>query len=715
LVNRTKRKTPSPGQERLSGAASNNLRITPAGLLFPALALVGLAIAGCGDGQSSPEAKPATATVKLTVKKPAVTLAEGDSTPAPPPLSPASVANKQTRVAKAGNVPKSHKPAHPKDVADWKRDDYESAARDGDPQLVAALDYFGPHFAGRESAANFLAQLLESSAADPVAGGTGQPTRPPYGLGNRSSAPNHSNFTEAAIAALVANGTPRARQILENIAEETLRTADKPAAAIVALKALAAYPGPETEDLLLHLVTAKEPTLADGPAARNPATLQNTAVELIRTRASESLSLRLAKWMLASDTSKASRDLLWSCLKEPRPENLAAQIMLYQSDRPDQATHAWLETWIAAYSSDALGQLLGIPPDQTDSGQSASGSHGGLSGVPSSRRRGVVLPRNIPATNANRLAELVWSSNLAAVTERRLGDLDTLGDGLSLITLAGTVPNPTVRAALLRTLERHWEEGPKELSVLSATESTNVEPGFIAAVKMLRRCDPVEVATRKDLLGHGSSHQSSAKSPAKTGKQREGQGAKQAKKTTDPQQAKHRQEQLGQEWMDFSQAVLRATCRRLHAAARAEQNARGNASRSGDDAHVPFKLPPGAEIAAVYHVNWPDDLSGKVAAAPTLRLRYMRLQQKGATAKVVAYYRRQMPHGKEHTLVGGGWIDSIVVDKEQDRAHSVDVLVTSAGKNTVDLPNLEKELTVDILTIECQGIAKPNPLSASRQ
>jgi hypothetical protein len=331
--------------------------------------------------------------------------------------------------------------------------------------------------------------------------------------------------------------------------------------------------------------------------------------------------------------------------------------------------HDWLEQRIVACSSDAIGGLLGLPSPLGDESAPAT---------------------TPPAMDSYRLAERLWTSDLAATIESRLRALETLNKGTRLIALASTIPSPTVRTALLRTLEQHWDEGPGSITMLGAMEGTTVELGFVALVKMLRRSDPVDPAGRNGNRPHIAT--------------------KTAKKSTDAQEYKKRQEKVAQQWMEFSQSILQATCRQLCGAALAKQHDQSGGSPTADDADLPFKLRPHATVAAVYHLDWPDEFNGKLAAAPMLRVRFARTTEKATPASVLAFYRRQVSNGKEHTHDDGGWIDSILVDEL--RAHSVDVFVTKAS--VLGPPNQEQELTVDVLTIECEGIAKPSTISASR-
>ena len=81
---------------------------------------------------------------------------------------------------------------------------------------------------------------------------------------------------------------------------------------------------------------------------------------------------------------------------------------------------------------------------------------------------------------------------------------------------------------------------------------------------------------------------------------------------------------------------------------------------------------------------------------------------------MLAYYRRQLPDAKQHALANDvGWLDSLTIGKEAAFARSVDVFVAKASKNVTGAPNQKQELTVDILTVQCEAIAKQSPITAS--
>ena len=85
---------------------------------------------------------------------------------------------------------------------------------------------------------------------------------------------------------------------------------------------------------------------------------------------------------------------------------------------------------------------------------------------------------------------------------------EALNDDSRLVALAATIPDSSLRAALLHTLQRHWEEGPEGLDSFVAPDGPAIEPGFLMLLKTLRR---------KEARGRDATYAPSrAKSAAKT-------------------------------------------------------------------------------------------------------------------------------------------------------------------------------------------------------
>lgn len=615
-------------------------------------------------------------------------VAKAPSLPSPPPTPPVMKPAQDEEAAtsppvatsprqgegpeNAPSVKTPAKPARPKDVADWKRDDYYSAKQDGDPRLVDAVRRLGERFVGNESAAELLTRLLGASADDPF---TSEPNDEDT---SHAGSTTSVELTEAVVAALVANGTPKAKQTLERIANESLRTANDQAATPAVLKALLSQPGAANEDLLLQILTMPDESTSEGPTATMREDMRGKAIAMVASTASEAFRARLASAMIASETSQADYDQLWTCLKQPKPENLAAQIVIYQSDRPDAKSRELLEQSFALQGSEAMGRLFGIR-----------------------------LPKNSSeTTDPYRVVERMWSDDFAAAIERQLLAIDTLAGGARLASLASTIPNPALRAALLRTMERHWDQGPKGFDVPVAARGMTREPGSVVVLKMLPHREVAKAAGGKELArpimvaapetesvdGGGAGRNGGTASPWTT-------------KTAAKLEVRRRQEQTAQQWAELSRGTVAALCKQLLAIAKARQASAARAEWCLDDVDLPFKPHPRAAIAAAYRLDWPDDLKEKVDPAPVLRVRYVRIEQKAQPAKVLAYYRRQLPKGDEHAIAGGLWIESLDAAGEEGNARSIDVFLTKASASVPGLVDQEQELTVEILTVECAPIA----------
>ncbi len=127
----------------------------PAAWLWLLLLVAALAAYGCGGGDESDE---------------------GGGTSDEGAAAEESGADYEARMAAAGGPPQAAQPKEekeaeeeaplPEDVAEWERDHYYQAKKEGDPRLIEAVAYLGEHFAGTEnaeSAAQLLTDLLKKS------------------------------------------------------------------------------------------------------------------------------------------------------------------------------------------------------------------------------------------------------------------------------------------------------------------------------------------------------------------------------------------------------------------------------------------------------------------------------------------------------------------------------------------------------------------------
>jgi hypothetical protein len=556
------------------------------------------------------------------------------------------------------------KPARPPNVADWRRDDYYSARQDGDPKLAAAVGYLGQHFAGKTSAAELLLRLLDPAATPR----------------ERASREADARVIEDIVTALAVNGTPLAWQSIDQLACGNLKTSDNPAAATAALKTLLGRPGQDNEESLLRVVALQgEPQPADRPAAERKAQ-HRILLDLLRSSASASLRLRLANYMIAPETPPSWHEELWTCLQDPRPENLAAQSVLYRSNRPDPAARRLLEQRLIAGSSAAVGRLLStVPPP---GGQPAAGASS--------------------AADPYAVAEQLWNPGFASAIERRLAAIDSLEQGASLLLLASVIPGERVRAAILRAFRLHWEEDPKPLEAARAAAQTIPEPGFLLAAKVM---------ARKDAAAHGAGNSGVPHAPG-------GKGPKPPRtaKAAALREAKQQREHITQHWVKFAENLLRAMGQQFRAAAGATPGGSTAAGAGSDAKDLPLKLHSPADVVAAYRADWPQGLVGKPAGLvlSPLRVRYVRIEQQARPQKVLAYYRRQLPDCEEHHIEQGVWLDGLTTTGESGAARSIDVLVAEANKDLPPLADQEQRLIVEVLAVECVGIGAKSAVAIGK-
>jgi hypothetical protein len=598
---------------------------------------------------------------------------KGSGPPPSPRSAPAAVSPKPRQDGEESpSNPKSPKKSiRPKDFADWKPEDFDSAQRDGDPRLEAAVTQLGERSTDKENAAELLIKLLESSR-------NGLPARnSEVEDGSRPTSKNNPKLTQAIVAALIANGTPIARQTLAKIADGSLCTDGGLSAATAALKAVAVFSCRESEDLLFRIVTAPKLDSATVRPEIDPEKLRATALFLAESSASEAFRVRLAEYAAKPDALQPIRDQLWSCLSKPSMENLSAQKIWYQNGQSDEKTRQFLEQNFAALSEAMLGRLLGVPSVQAKT-QAEIG---------------------LASTDLRRAAEILWDPRFLSAVQNELKKVEGLKRETRLLRLAGTVPCQPMRVTLLKTLEKYWEEGPGALEPLVKADGGPQEPGFLLVVKMLpRKDDSPHVASAPNQRGNGGGSRPSSLKLEKIAAERE---AKQKQE----QEGQRRRENVSRQWMAFSENLVRAICRRFYVAALAPHRDGSTSDSLDAPEDLPLKPHPNARITASCGLNWPEELEGRLSglSITPLRVRYVRIEQSARPAKLLAYYRRKLPACDEHANQNGVWFDSFSTDKQRGDIQSIDVLISKPNKDVPIILGEEQPMIVEILSIEAAG------------
>ncbi len=521
--------------------------------------------------------------------------------------------------------------ALPRDYQAWSWKDYQFARWTGNARLIGAIEHLERSSEDKLACAELLAGLLDPASDD----GDELPERP--------SRPLTAAMLKAITSALAANDAPPAWKALEQLGSGGYPTIDASAGRAAVVKALLDRPSAEADDLLLKLLTSTVPASQSG-AAR--AAARDPVLALVKERASFDLRRRLAEYVIADDAPAGVFARFWPCLADARPENLAAQAILYQSDRVDRAARGILEDQLGAASAAAMNRRLGFAP---------------LRSVKSA------LGEAAAESDPQLVEKWLWNDAFAAAVQRQMSLFDGLATGKRVALLAGSIPHPTVRDAMARTLKMRWEEDPGAIDAMGAT----AEPGLLVVLKML----PLkESAARRNSAA----------------------AASRASKTSSPTKGLQNDAKNEERWEQFSESVIRAMCRRFREAA------------SDDELDEPIAKPhPGAEIAATYQFDWRDGLAASETVDPAigLRVRYARYEQLSRPMRTLAYYRRQFSNRRERSTQEDVWIESLA--QGMDGAYrSVDVLVTKPKERAPSATDSEQRVVVEMIAVDCAGTAE---------
>jgi len=606
------------------------------------------------------------------------------------------------------------KPARPERLADWKKADYLSACREGDPRLSEAIDHFSIRFKGSESAARLLVELLQT----------------PGGNAAKAVVPGRRDTTTAIIDALVANGSAIAREGLVGLLAGSIKVTNDREIVTAVLRALARGAKTADDDLLLAALVEMPPrvntvspaTGGGGPLSATPngasavmsaAELHSAAAAAFRPSASENLRLRLAKRILEPGVPPADRPRLIECLNEPRPDNLAAQVLLFANTELEPRVLETFQRWFMECSMSALASLQGIRVEHGETwgggpGYPRSGSAGGVDFAGGGESRspwGSMVP--VPAAasgtsglaaSALRLPEVdpalvgraIWTQPFCAAIEQRLAETRSLSDSHGLVLLAATVPLPAARTALQRALERHWYEGPAAVFGTGLPQGFLPDPGLLFVLKSLPHRNQAAPAPSKV--------RATAARPTKS-----------AAKTMPLRVAQQKQDQVAVEWVKASERLIEAMTRRFQAAARARKFDRRNLADAA--AGAALNLPREAEVVGVFAADLPGAaLAAAHSPVEPLRVRYVMANQKTRISAVAALCRRQVENCQQRTMPDGVWLDGYQGHTGDSRRVSVDVLIHKLVPNAPFTADQEQDLLIEVLSLEkVADAANPDP------
>ena len=88
-------------------------------------------------------------------------------------------------------------------------------------------------------------------------------------------------------------------------------------------------------------------------------------------------------------------------------------------------------------------------------------------------------------------------------------------------------------------------------------------------------------------------------------------------------------------------------------------------------------------------------------ADDTLKLRYLRIEERAKPSRQISYYRGRLKTCIEHPLTDGVHLDGLLDLPNGDGVRSVDVLITPASAaDSLSTKDDPQPLTIEILTVE---------------
>ncbi len=543
----------------------------------------------------------------------------------------------------------------PKDPTAWKDEDVLAARLGGDPRLVTALEYRAERFPREEPQAIFLRDLL--APKQPA------PTKDPGEEPKKAAAPSRPlPLPVLAVVAntLVRNTTSAARQAIADLLAGAFGLENDQVAVQVTLKALADHPSEVNDRALLAALAESDKVRPAGKGQVTPEALRKLAFTVVEQNGKSSVRLQLAKLLLDPACPEELRSLALPLLEQNRPENLEAQVLLFQSARMDPIVEALLEKQLLVQSHRALNRVFKL--------EDRRGSLGGDSAVSG--------PEAEPEWLSH-VARLLWSDGVATVLETRQMAMRSLEQSANTVLFASTIPTREARARLARTVARRWEEDPKALTAAGWTTTLLSEPGIMAVLRSVRGSRPP--ADRGDRKAASHVRESSSK-------QEDG-------------------------WLAAERALAREYCRRLFAAGLAQARARGVAT--GEDgpegAGPPLAIPlhPQASVVAWYRVRWPEAQGAPEAETrkDSTEVSFVRIEETGFPRAVLAHYQRAFQQrtgaaGRAHPLADGVWLETLLPADDKGRCRSIDVFLTRANPKSETPPEKRQEITVEVLVVD---------------
>ncbi len=563
---------------------------------------------------------------------------DGPPPPLPPPLPP------------------------PADLTKWDEHDFHVARLISDRRLVDALAARASRPQKTDAEASMLIDLITVKPTGPAA-----TDRRASGPRRDGAKPEDATMLARVAEALAANGTATARQALVAMIQAAIPVADAKAASEAAVEAVARRRAAWTDTLLLEIVFQPERFIGPAGGWASPDSLRQRVLTLLRGQESseirEQMAIRLAQHSSQSSGHSAPAAIM-GLLSEPVLANLPAQLVLYRAARLPQNQLVQFESHFAAWSRRALSRWLELPPEGDEPA--------------------------LDASQAVAAARLLWGDEFFSILDLRHRSIGALAEAPTLLALSATIPTDAMRKRLMRTLDRHYLDGPGVLRQATLAGGGVFDPALSLTVREVIR-DNTRSSARpavRPTAGRPTQPVTASRSPP------------------------------NDEWETFVADLVRQQCRRYFQAGLAQmaaQRSRGvqaaaaTRERPSDVQAVqqlswPFPLHAGVETLVQYRIDRETISPSQRGPEAPLRLCYLRMEEKGRPSRPLSHYRRQLRNLTERRYSGGYWLFGRI-DAEAGKVCFVDLFVLPAKAGIELAPEDEQQLTVELLAIQTTDLS----------
>lgn len=640
-----------------------------------------LALQGCGSSNNLPANNSAKVVEDDPIVRPMAKKADLPRAPVPPQTDPEGASEdpvknpSHNQVAQVNAFPPPLPPSA--DLNTWTEHDFHVARITSDPRILDAVAERIRNPKHTVEEAEQLTVCLKPLKLDKSA-----PVFASLKPGSHPSTVKASDLIRLVTAALSANGTDTAREILGNILSGELVVEDSQAGIDGALAALLQQNSPKCEQIVLNLLLAP-PRIISSEDSKTVDPLQKSLFAALRTNASADLRTRLAKMVFAESVPASQRRSVLPLLLDSNPLNLEAQTIIYQNPAADRATLVALEKQFSLLSSETLRSMVKFSAQTTP-----------LTGVENSSpgEANIVLAITTslsppPLDQASRVSQLLWNPAFVNFVDLQHHGLMKMADRPSAMALAATIPTDQMRRNLRQTLNRHWSEGPQSLRSAEIGGRLLAEPGFLLVVKSAAWANTSKKSFQP--LKFKTSANASA-----------------------PKENSALLSPINSEWIKFREELTRDYCHRCQAAAAAQavedRQTQSVSPPKIDVADAPLSPLPGSSVDAALRFNWTGqrDALSPQSDGGCLRFYYLRFGLRTTLSRILTYYRREMSSCWEHRLADAIWLESLSEAAAADHAQTVDVLISLAKSDAAAGMAEEQAFSIDVLVID---ISSPPP------